>query len=123
MLGHQLGGPPGQVALVCGQRVGALAGELEREEVGVADGHLVEQRHGVEHRGEVVIAVIAAVTDSQVEVDLPRHSHGDRTGGNPLRGGVPVRCGHRTNSTGASEATGESHWGERTLLWERAQPG
>ena len=94
VLGHQFGGPPRQVALVGGQRLDALPRQLQRQHVGVADGDLVEQRNRVENGRQLVIAVVAAIADGQIQVDFARHPHGDRPGGNPLGGGTAV--GHGT---------------------------
>ena len=92
MLGQQFGGTPGQIALVGGHRLHALTLDRQRQHVGIAHRHLVEQRHGVEDRGEVVVAVVAHVADGQVEIHLAGNAHGHRTGGDPLGGGTAVGC-------------------------------
>ena len=86
-----------------GSDVRALAGHLQRQHVGVADGDLVEQRHGVEDGGQLVIAVVAEVADVEVQVDLAGHAHRDRTGGHPLGCGASV--GHGTTLSPTRGAT------------------
>src|ERR1700761_6496703 len=53
----------------------------------------------MEHRRQLVIAVVASVTDLEIQVDLARHSHGDRPGGNPLGRSASVGGGHGTTLT------------------------
>ena len=77
MFGHQLGRLPGEVVFVGGQLVGALANEFQRQHIGVAHRHLVQQRDGMKHRGQLVIAVVAAIPDRQIEVHLSGHPNGD----------------------------------------------
>ncbi len=50
----------------------------------------------MEDGGQLVIAVVAAIPDLQIEVDLARHPHGYRPGGNPLGGGASVAAWHGT---------------------------
>ncbi|CKS52887.1 Uncharacterised protein [Mycobacterium tuberculosis] len=96
MFGHQLGRLPGEIAFVGRQLVGPLADQLEREHISVTNGYLVDQRDGMKYRGQLVIAVLAAIADRQIEVDLSGHPNGDRPGGHPQFSGVAVRCGHRS---------------------------
>ncbi len=71
-------GLPGQVALVGGHPGHPVTVHLDAGLVGRRDGDLVEQADRVEHRDEVVVAVVAAVADGEVQVDLGRDTHGDR---------------------------------------------
>lgn len=90
MLGQEFGGPPGQIARIDRQVIGALAEDVERHHVRSPHSHLVEQRHGMEHRRELVIAVVAQVTDRQEQIDLAGHAHCHRTRGHPIGGGVAI---------------------------------
>jgi hypothetical protein len=46
--------------------------------VGYRDRHLVGQRQRLEHRAQLVKAVLTRLADGEVQVDLRRHANGDR---------------------------------------------
>ena len=48
----------------------------------------------MEDSGQLVVAVVAAIPDLEVQVDLARHPHRDRSGGNPF--GCRAAVGHPT---------------------------
>ena len=67
----------GEVAVVERHRLLALAGDLDREPVRLTHRDLVEQRDGVEHGDEVVVAVRSQRADRELQVDLRGHPHRD----------------------------------------------
>ncbi len=71
VLGHQFGGPPGEVAFVGRQRVGALPVISSDSTSAIADRDLVEQRDRVEDGGQFVVAVVAAIADARYRLTLP----------------------------------------------------
>jgi hypothetical protein len=86
-----------QVVAVCGHKVGALACHGHAVRLGGHDGHLVEQRDGMEDRHQTVIAIGPQRPHGELEVDLRRHPrghtrHSHRSLPAPSGHGWPGRC-------------------------------
>ena len=80
VLGDELDGAPREVPAVRRHLVRAFTVHLDARVLGRRDRHLVEQAHGVEDRGQVVVAVAPQRSDGQMQIDLGRDAHGDRLG-------------------------------------------
>ncbi len=95
-----------QVVTVRGHMIGALACHGHAVRLCGHDGHLVEQRDGMEDRHQTVVAVGPQRPHGELEVDLRRHprghtGHSHRSLPAPNGAGGPGRCG-RSRRRGAT---------------------
>src|SRR5690606_12069808 len=77
---ERLGSLQGQVARVGRDAFGRRTADLHRPVVGLAHGDVVVDADGVEHGRELVVAVLPARTDDQLEVDLAGDTSGHTAG-------------------------------------------
>lgn len=54
----------------------------------------------MEHRGEVVVAILTAIADGQVQAERAEHPYGHRPGRGPLGGGATVGRGDADGTSG-----------------------
>ena len=109
---QQPGGLEREVVGRVGNQVGIRAGGLDRPGGRFRHRDLVVEADGHEHGRQVVEAVVPQRADPQVEVDLRRHTDGDRPGGSGEA--------HHTTLCGSARAVG---LGQGTGLWVSAGPG
>src|SRR5699024_2177451 len=82
-LGEQHGGAVGEVTLIIGDQVRTASSGAHRDLLGRGSQHVLVQGDRLEHRGQLVVPVLAGRADAQHQVELAgsAHVHGDLSGG------------------------------------------